>query len=319
MSLGKSNGNIGWNVSRGCATSYASHRKKLVPKVLHSFLCMGLKSKERLSSFSQFVQLARIIQENKVEVKKAKYWRRAPTADSSPVLTAVGRLAHRLEEHTLPRLVGSTLSSPHGFKDQSFQRRGRCINVIIMYGMKNYQREYDAYHEGYDHDAHTHEGYNVGAYGGNDGDGKWRYPRSMNAFDGNRSYGDEPMVERRFVDSGGVVGVEDRRSVEKELDPIPEHLLVSIFLSPSSLCYKVSLEELKSFVGFLYFSNDTSLVEINIVGFALEFDRNSLQHVCSITSTRGRRYTMEFEGQGKNVGGKLILCYGDLIMSFSSN
>ncbi|KAI5667030.1 hypothetical protein M9H77_16883 [Catharanthus roseus] len=28
---------------------------------------------------------------------------------------------------------------------------------------------------------------------------------------------------------------------------------------------------------------------------------------------------MEFEGRGKNVGGKLIICCGDLTMSFSSN
>ncbi|KAI5680891.1 hypothetical protein M9H77_02118 [Catharanthus roseus] len=65
--------------------------------------------------------------------------------------------------------------------------------------------------------------------------------------------------------------------------------------------------------------DDTSLVELNIVGFVLEFDWNSLQHVCPITSTRGRRHTMEFEGQGESVGGKLILCYGDLTISLSSN
>ncbi|KAI5657996.1 hypothetical protein M9H77_26789 [Catharanthus roseus] len=46
---------------------------------------------------------------------------------------------------------------------------------------------------------------------------------------------------------------------------------------------------------------DTSLVELNIVGFAFEFDRKSLQHVCNITSTRGRRHTMEFEGQGERM------------------
>ncbi|KAI5682053.1 hypothetical protein M9H77_03281 [Catharanthus roseus] len=56
----------------------------------------------------------------------------------------------------------------------------------------------------------------------------------------------------------------------------------------------------------------TSIVEFNIVGFALEFDKKFLQHVCTITSMRGRRHTMEFEGQGQNVGGKLILCYGYL-------
>ncbi|KAI5663965.1 hypothetical protein M9H77_23288 [Catharanthus roseus] len=65
--------------------------------------------------------------------------------------------------------------------------------------------------------------------------------------------------------------------------------------------------------------DDTSLVEPNIAGFEHEFDRNSLQHVRIITLTRGRRHTMEFEDQGENVARKLILCYGDLTMSFSSN
>ncbi|KAI5648911.1 hypothetical protein M9H77_34916 [Catharanthus roseus] len=65
--------------------------------------------------------------------------------------------------------------------------------------------------------------------------------------------------------------------------------------------------------------DDTSLIELNTVNFALEFDRNSPQHVCTITSTRGRRYTMEFKGQGKNVGGKLILCHGDLTMKETLN
>ncbi|KAI5641600.1 hypothetical protein M9H77_00423 [Catharanthus roseus] len=51
--------------------------------------------------------------------------------------------------------------------------------------------------------------------------------------------------------------------------------------------------------------DDTSLVELNIVAFARGFDRNSLQHVFTITSMRGRRHTMEFEGQGIYVVAKL--------------
>ncbi|KAI5675984.1 hypothetical protein M9H77_06934 [Catharanthus roseus] len=62
-------------------------------------------------------------------------------------------------------------------------------------------------------------------------------------------------------------------------------------------------------------ADGTSLVELNIVSFALKFDRNSLQHVYSITARRGKRYTMEFEGKGENVGGTLILCYGDLTIN----
>ncbi|KAI5653444.1 hypothetical protein M9H77_30631 [Catharanthus roseus] len=41
--------------------------------------------------------------------------------------------------------------------------------------------------------------------------------------------------------------------------------------------------------------DDTSFVELNIIRFPFEFDRNSLQYVCTITSTRGMRHTMEFE------------------------
>ncbi|KAI5676257.1 hypothetical protein M9H77_07207 [Catharanthus roseus] len=175
-------------------------------------------------------------------------------------------------------------------------------------------------------------------------------------------------VRMIVMDSGGV---EDRRSMEKELGSILEHLSIGLSLNPSSLYYEISLEELKSlldsytfqvsligdmfiisFEGNIFllmpsmtnflsshfslgaplmsssvmfdpscygFGNldDTSLVGLNIVGFVFEFDSNSLQLVCTITSTRGRRHTMEFEGQGENVGGKLI--YRDLTMSFSSN
>ncbi|KAI5668553.1 hypothetical protein M9H77_18406 [Catharanthus roseus] len=117
------------------------------------------------------------------------------------------------------------------------------VNVITMYGMKNYQREYEEYHEGYDHCTHTHEGYNFSAYGRNDCDGRWRYLRSMNAFYGSGRYGDEPMVERRLMDNSDIVEVEDRRSMEKEFGPILEHLSINLSLNPSSLCYEASLEE----------------------------------------------------------------------------
>ncbi|KAI5653961.1 hypothetical protein M9H77_31148 [Catharanthus roseus] len=53
--------------------------------------------------------------------------------------------------------------------------------------------------------------------------------------------------------------------------------------------------------------------------FVLDLDRNFHQHACTITSMSGRRHTMEFEGQGESIGGKLFLCYGDSSMSFSSN
>ncbi|KAI5653026.1 hypothetical protein M9H77_30213 [Catharanthus roseus] len=88
-------------------------------------------------------------------------------------------------------------------------------------------------------------------------------------------------------------GVEDRRSMEKELGPILEDLSISLYFNPSSLCYEVSLEELKSLL-------DSCTFQYNIDGFTLEIVRNSLEHVCTITSTRGRRHSMEFEGQGKN-------------------
>ncbi|KAI5668939.1 hypothetical protein M9H77_18792 [Catharanthus roseus] len=161
--------------------------------------------------------------------------------------------------------------------------------------------------------------------------------------------------------------------MKKELGHILEDISLSLSLNLSSLCYEVSLEELKSlldshnfkvrltgdmciiaFEGNLFllmlsmknflsshlsledpymsssvmfypsycgFGNldETFLVELNFVGFEFGFDRNSLQHVCTITSLRGKRHTTEFKGQDESVGGKLILCYGDLMMSFSSN
>ncbi|KAI5652872.1 hypothetical protein M9H77_30059 [Catharanthus roseus] len=53
------------------------------------------------------------------------------------------------------------------------------------------------------------------------------------------------MIERRLMDSGDIVGVEDR-SMEEDLGPILEDLSISLSLNPPSLCYEVSLEELKS-------------------------------------------------------------------------
>ncbi|KAI5682527.1 hypothetical protein M9H77_03755 [Catharanthus roseus] len=159
--------------------------------------------------------------------------------------------------------------------------------------------------------------------------------------------------------------VEGRRSMEKELGPILEDLSISLSLNPSSLCYDVSLKELKSLLDSYNFQvsligdmciitfkrnfflvvpsmknflsshlsledplmsssvmfepscyglsnlDGTSLIKLNMLGFVLEFDRNSLQFVCPITSTRRRRHTKEFEGKGEDVGEKLILCCGD--------
>ncbi|KAI5657878.1 hypothetical protein M9H77_26671 [Catharanthus roseus] len=86
-----------------------------------------------------------------------------------------------------------------------------------------------------------------------------------------------------------VLGIEDRRSMEKEIDPILEDISISLSLNLSSLCYEVSLEELKSLLDSYNFQasligdifgnlDDTSLVELNIVRFVLGLDRNSLQH-----------------------------------------
>ncbi|KAI5666661.1 hypothetical protein M9H77_16514 [Catharanthus roseus] len=94
----------------------------------------------------------------------------------------------------------------------------------------------------------------------------------------------------------------EKSKMSEENKRIQKKSWISVVLDPS--CY-----------GFGNL-DDTSLVELNIVGFVFEFDRNSLQHVFTIISIRGRRNTMEFEGQGESVGGKLILCYGDLTMRY---
>ncbi|KAI5653949.1 hypothetical protein M9H77_31136 [Catharanthus roseus] len=100
-------------------------------------------------------------------------------------------------------------------------------------------------------------------------------------------------------------GVEDRRSMGKELGPILKDLSIILSFNHPSLCYEVSLEEFKSLLDSYAFQvsliDDTSLVELNVVGFALGFDRNSLQNFYTIISMRGRRHTMEFEGQGESV------------------
>ncbi|KAI5681889.1 hypothetical protein M9H77_03117 [Catharanthus roseus] len=113
------------------------------------------------------------------------------------------------------------------------------VNVIIMYGMKNYRREYDEYYEGYHHGAIL-----------------------MNLENPSKN-----LEERLGYNS-------------IKTDPL---MSSSVTFDPS--CY-----------GFGNL-DETSLVELDTAGFAFEFDRNSLQHVCTITSTRGKRHTIESEGQ----------------------
>ncbi|KAI5681954.1 hypothetical protein M9H77_03182 [Catharanthus roseus] len=59
--------------------------------------------------------------------------------------------------------------------------------------------------------------------------------------------------------------------------------------------------------------------ETKSCSFVLDLDRNSLQHACTLTLLSRRTHTMEFEGQGESVGGKLLLYYGDSSISLSSN
>ncbi|KAI5672337.1 hypothetical protein M9H77_12701 [Catharanthus roseus] len=262
------------------------------------------------------------------------------------------------------------------------------VNIINMYGMN--RREYGEYHEGYDHSAHTHEGYNFGAYGRKDCDEKWRYLRSMNAFYGNGSYGDESMVERSefpfvrnfgepsknqeerlsynsiktisffhfnsylcfeiyfkeiklfslifiehghhftFLNSLGtyferryfiefnsiscaiprvddydfniancvscVLAVEDRSSIEKELGPILEHLAISVSLNPSSLCYEVSLEELKSLL-------DSYIFQVSLIGdmCIIAFKGNLFLLVPSMSNFLSSHFSLEDPLMGSNV------------------
>ncbi|KAI5653742.1 hypothetical protein M9H77_30929 [Catharanthus roseus] len=63
-----------------------------------------------------------------------------------------------------------------------------------------------------------------------------------------------------------VLGFEDRRSMEKEFGPILEDLSISLYLNPSSLCYKVSLEKLKSLLH--YYTFPVSLIgDMRIIAF----------------------------------------------------
>ncbi|KAI5667202.1 hypothetical protein M9H77_17055 [Catharanthus roseus] len=131
-------------------------------------------------------------------------------------------------------------------RPQTYRRR-----VTIMYRMKNYQKKYEEYHEGYDHGAIL-------------------------------------MKDIILVLTAGMIvmkGGNEKEDTSKDKGAKMILLLLSLTLLVS----------------------------------ALEFDRNSLQHVCTITSMRGRRHTIEFEGQGENVEGKLILCYGDLTMNVDVN
>ncbi|KAI5667899.1 hypothetical protein M9H77_17752 [Catharanthus roseus] len=170
-----------------------------------------------------------------------------------------------LEVWRVGEVVASLVDSPLAYK--------KGVNVIIMYGMKKYQREYDEYYECYDHAAHTYERYNLGAYGRNDCNG---------------SYRDEPKVERRIIDSDNILGRGiDRKNVsligDECIIAFKRNLFLLVTSMTSCLSSHLCLEDplMSSSVMFdpscYGFDNldDTSVVELIIVGFALGFDRNS--------------------------------------------
>ncbi|KAI5672463.1 hypothetical protein M9H77_12827 [Catharanthus roseus] len=120
--------------------------------------------------------------------------------------------------------------------------------------MKSYRREYDEYHEGYDHGAHTHEGYNLSAYEHRD---HFTFPNSLGTYLERRYFIEFNSISfaiLKVVDYDSniancvscVLGLEDGRSMEKDLGLILEHLSITLSLNPYSLCYEVSLEESKS-------------------------------------------------------------------------
>ncbi|KAI5652993.1 hypothetical protein M9H77_30180 [Catharanthus roseus] len=90
------------------------------------------------------------------------------------------------------------------FISSNLHHQGKPQEGSRNLGAKDLQRklgrEYDEYHEYYDRAVHTYERYNLGVYGGN-------------VFNG--SYGDEPKVERRIMDSDDIV---DECSKEKDND-----------------------------------------------------------------------------------------------------
>ncbi|KAI5664571.1 hypothetical protein M9H77_23894 [Catharanthus roseus] len=72
------------------------------------------------------------------------------------------------------------------------------VNVIIMYGMKRYRKEYEENQEGYDHGVQTHDVYNFGAHG-------------------------ESIVKRRLMDNGDIAGREiDRKNGGGDLVSKPD-------------------------------------------------------------------------------------------------
>ncbi|KAI5671468.1 hypothetical protein M9H77_11832 [Catharanthus roseus] len=169
----------------------------------------------------------------------------------------------------LPSMVGSR----HG-KRKDYLPPTVGVNFIIMYGIKNYRREYEEYHEGCDHVAYTPEGYNFGAYGRNGCNKRtWRsfhFPYSLGAYLERRYFIEFnsiscaiPRVDDYDFNIANCVScvlvVEDRRNMEKEIGPILEHLSISLSLNPSSLCYEVSLEELISLL-------DSHTFQISLIG-----------------------------------------------------
>ncbi|KAI5658013.1 hypothetical protein M9H77_26806 [Catharanthus roseus] len=85
-----------------------------------------------------------------------------------------------------------------------------------------------------------------------------------------------------------VLGVEDRRSMEKELDPIFEDLSVSLSLNPSSLGYEISLEELKSLL-------DSHTFQVSLMGdmCIIAFEGNLFLLVMSMTNYLSSHFSLK--------------------------
>ncbi|KAI5658117.1 hypothetical protein M9H77_26910 [Catharanthus roseus] len=85
-----------------------------------------------------------------------------------------------------------------------------------------------------------------------------------------------------------VLGVEDGRSMGKELGPILEDLSMSLSLNPSSLCYEVSLEELKSLL-------DSYNFQVILIGYMciIAFEGNLFLLGLSITICHSSNFSLE--------------------------
>ncbi|KAI5682061.1 hypothetical protein M9H77_03289 [Catharanthus roseus] len=105
---------------------------------------------------------------------------------------------------------------------------------------------------------------------------------------------------------------------QKAIDPRDKSEVVSVFTNPTNSILIIDSSCVKNFLTqnrrdffdlTAYLCFDHFLIETKLYLLALNFDRISLEHLCTLTLMLGRNHTTEFEKHGEIIEKRLSLCH----------